>query len=174
MTERPLTISEVLRFANHDFLNQLHLIQMNLDLQRIDEAKIIIQDISNQCKMLSSLNNLQLPQTVEWIQTFSWRFPAIQMMLTCDISATQDVQLDEVIVQYLENTVIHVYDHLDPYTEQQLQVEIESDAEKFWLTFHLQGKWEAPRFNKEVTNLNVQTYAETNTSWKYILSLELE
>lgn len=39
MTVSKLTVSEALRFANHDYLNQFHLIQMNLDLGRVDEAK---------------------------------------------------------------------------------------------------------------------------------------
>ena len=39
MMEQSLTVREVLRYANHDFLNHLHLIKMNLDLGRIEEAK---------------------------------------------------------------------------------------------------------------------------------------
>lgn len=34
-----LSVSEILRAANHDFINQLQLIKMNLDLNRIDDAK---------------------------------------------------------------------------------------------------------------------------------------
>ena len=64
MTEQPLTISEVLRFANHDFLNHLHLIQMNLDLNRIEEAKAIIEDISEHCKMRSNVIKTALPAKV--------------------------------------------------------------------------------------------------------------
>ena len=47
MMEQPLTVNEVLRYANHDFLNQLHLIQMNFDLGRVEEAKMIINEISD-------------------------------------------------------------------------------------------------------------------------------
>ncbi|UZM98521.1 Spo0B domain-containing protein [Lysinibacillus sp. MHQ-1] len=43
MNNQSLTISEVLRFANHDFVNQLQLIRMNLDLGRVDESKELIQ-----------------------------------------------------------------------------------------------------------------------------------
>lgn len=39
MNNQSLTISEVLRFANHDYVNQLQLIRMNLDLGRIEESK---------------------------------------------------------------------------------------------------------------------------------------
>ena len=85
MIKKPLTVSDVLRYANHDFLNQLHLIQMNLDLQRVEEAKMIIQEVSDHCKMLSNVNRLQLPKTVEWFQTFNWRYPALQMRLTSDV-----------------------------------------------------------------------------------------
>ena len=39
-----LTVNEILRAANHDFINQLQLIKMNLDLNRIDDAKKIIEN----------------------------------------------------------------------------------------------------------------------------------
>jgi stage 0 sporulation protein B (sporulation initiation phosphotransferase) len=174
MIEKPLTVSDVLRYANHDFLNQLHLIQMNLDLQRVEEAKMIIQEVSDHCKMLSNVNRLQLPKTVEWLQTVNWRYPALQMRLTSDVSAHTDIKFDQAIVQYLENTVIHVYDHLDPFIEQQLQMDIESNAERFQLTFHLTGKWDVPQFNTEVNYLDVHTYEQTNESWNYVLSAKKE
>ena len=174
MTEQPLTISEVLRFANHDFLNHLHLIQMNLDLDRIEEAKAIIENISEHCKMLSNVNKLQLPLTVEWLQTFAWRFPAIQVVLRSHVDAAANSELDVDIVQYLENTIIHVYDHLDPYTEQQLHMAIETNVDELIITFHLQGKWQAPQFNKKVNHLTIQTIEETNESWKFVLNANKE
>lgn len=81
---------------------------------------------------------------------------------------------DEQIVEYLEKTVIHVYDSLDPFTEHELTIQIESNELAFHLTFELIGKWDCHLFEHEVTNLTVQTYEQTTNQWKYALSIEQE
>ena len=55
MNNQSLTISEVLRFANHDYVNQLQLIRMNLDLGRIDESKNLFKSIQSNYKYFLSL-----------------------------------------------------------------------------------------------------------------------
>lgn len=166
---KSLTVSEALRFANHDFLNELHLIQMYLDLQHVDEAKRLIQTIAEQSKMLSNVNKLGLPMTIEWLQTVSWRYPAWQVTLNSNVQQAVNEALDAEIVQYLENTVIQLHQVLDPYTEQVLKITLESDAERFLLHVHFVGQWEATQLNKE-TKLTVQTIEETTSSWHFILS----
>jgi stage 0 sporulation protein B (sporulation initiation phosphotransferase) len=171
MTVSNLSVSEALRYANHDFLNHLHLIQMNLDLQRVDDAKKVIEQLSEHCKILSNVSRLMLPQTVEWLQTVNWRYPALQMQMTSDVLAPVNVKYDEIIVQYLENTIIHVYDVLDPYEEQQLQLNIEASDKECQISFHLKGKWKQSRFLTEQNILNVETLEETNTTWKYVIHI---
>ena len=168
--DKPLTVSEALRFANHDFLNQLHLIQMYLDLQRVDEAKKLIQQIAEQSKMLSNVNKLGLPKTIEWLQTVSWRYPAWQVTLNSDVQQAADALLDSHIVQYLENTVIHLDKALDPYTEQALCITVECHAGSFLIEVQFSGQWEAVQFNNKETKLTVHVLEETNNSWHFILS----
>lgn len=174
MTVSTLTVSEALRYANHDYLNQLHLIQMNLDLGRVEDAKKVIFEQSEYCKMLSNINRLQLINTIEWLHTIQWRYPAFQLQMTSDVSAPIHTKYDEAIVQYLENTIIHVYDALDPYEEHQLQLNIEAEENKWTILVHLTGKWEQFPFSIEQTIFNVDTYEQTNTSWKYVLHMHEE
>lgn len=174
MTVPKLTVNEVLRYANHDFLNYIHLIQMNLDLERVDEAKKVIKQLSEQCKMLSNVNRLKLPKTLEWLQTLNWRYPALQMQMTSQVLNAVNIKYDEAIVQYLEKTIIHVYDGLDPYEEQELQLNIEANEKDCHITFHLKGKWQHSCFSTEHTIFNVETYEETETSWKYALHIHEE
>ncbi|SOC02510.1 stage 0 sporulation protein B (sporulation initiation phosphotransferase) [Ureibacillus xyleni] len=170
-----LSNSEVIRFANHDFMNHLQLIKMYLELDKVEDAKKAIENISESCKTLSNINKLKLPKTVEWLQTFQWRFPSIEYTLKSLVEHPVNMKKDEQIVEYLEKTVIHVYDHLDPYTEQQLLIEIESNENDFKLMFDLRGNWEAQLFTQqELPNMKVQTYEQTNQHWKYVLSLEQE
>lgn len=175
MTGQPLTISEVLRFANHDFLNQLQLIKMNLDLGRVEESKKIIEQISEQCKVNSNINKLQLPKTVEWLQTLHWRYPAFQIEVKCNVTAPVEILKDEFIVDYLEKTVIHVNDHLDPYTEQLLTIDIDSSQELFKLIFDLKGKWESELFqNQALGSMKIEIMEQTDISWNYVLTFEQE
>lgn len=45
-----LSVNEVLRFANHDYMNQLQLIKMNLDLGRVEESKKLLSKFLNNVK----------------------------------------------------------------------------------------------------------------------------
>ena len=175
MNSQSLTISEVLRFANHDYVNQLQLIRMNLDLGRIDESKKLIQNFSEQLRVLSSINRLQLPQTMEWLQTASWRYPSLPMKISGEISKPVTNDIDEAVVEYLNKTVIHVYDTLDPFTEQSLAIDVRVEDDIFAVTFTLNGLWSADAFTeKGLKQFDIQTVEETNTSWIYVLSASRE
>lgn len=169
VTKSKLSVNEILRYANHDFLNHLHLIGMNLDLGRVESAKEIIGQLSTECQMLSHINKIGIPNTIEWLGTLKWRYPAIQVTVTSNVIEALNEQFDLAIVQYLEETIIHVYDRLDAFTEQSLQIEIEGSANAFKFLFHLQGKWDAPHFDKEIDGLHIEKIEETESSWKYVI-----
>lgn len=171
MTKRPISITEVLGYANHDFVNYLHLIRMNLDLGRVDEAKEIIRDVSENYRLLSNINRLQLPQTSEWLHTCRWRFRALQVSIHCNVETPVTIVIDDALVQYLEKTVIHVYDHLDPFTEQRLHIDIKANDKSFSLKFDLKGLWDTTVFQVNAANkFDVQTIEETTESWVYELN----
>lgn len=175
MNSQSLTISEVLRFANHDYVNQLQLIRMNLDLGRIDESKKLIQDYSEQLRVLSNINRLQLPQTMEWLQTASWRYPSLPMKIRGEIKKPVTNNIDEAVVEYLNKTVMHVYGTLDPFTDQSLAIDVRVEDDTFVLTFTLNGQWSAEAFTeKGLKQFDIQTVKETNTSWKYVMSASRE
>ena len=112
---------------------------------------------------------------MEWLQTIQWRFPVFQVTLNINVTEAVDMKYDDQIVEYLEKTVIHVYDNLDPFTEQQLFIDIQSN-DSFELLFELKGNWEVKDcfIQENIRKLQVQTYEETNQHWKYVLSLEQE
>ena len=175
MNSQSLTISEVLRFANHDYVNQLQLIRMNLDLGRIDESKKLIQNYSEQLRVLSSINRLQLPQTMDWLQTASWRYPSLPMKISGEIKKPVTNDIDAAVVAYLTKTVLHVYDTLDPFTEQILALDVRVEDDTFAVTFTLNGLWSADAFTeKGLKQFDIQTVEETNTSWLYVLSASRE
>ena len=170
MVEQSLTIREVLRYANHDFLNHLHIIKMNLDLGRIEEAKALIGEIAIQCKNSSSLNKIGLPKTIEFLQTLKWRHPEFQTVLSSNVREAFNEQWDEHIVQYLEKTIIHMYNRLDVFSEQHLQIDIVGAADEFKITVHFTGQFDkAPDFNKQSDAFHIETLEQTTTSWKFVM-----
>lgn len=170
MMEQSLTIREVLRYANHDFLNHLHVIKMNLDLGRIEEAKALIDEIAIQCKDCSALNKIGLPKTIEFLQTLKWRHPEFHTVLSSNVREALNEQWDEQIVQYLEKTIIHMYDRLDVFSEQQLQIDVAGATDEFEITVHFTGQFDkAPDFNKELDAFHIKTLEQTTTSWKFVM-----
>lgn len=175
MNNQSLTISEVLRFANHDYVNQLQLIRMNLDLGRIEESKKLIQHYSEQLQVFSILNRLQLPQTIEWLQTAGWRYPSLAWKLSGEIKKPVTNDIDQEVVDYLNKTVMHVYDTLDPFTEQILTLDVRVDDHTFAVTFTLNGLWSADAFTeKGLKQFDIQTIEQTTTRWQYVLSAKRE
>ena len=166
-----LTLQEVLRHSNHDLLNHLHLIQMNLDLNRVDEAKRIIDDIAISCKMFSMTNKLGLTKTALWIQMFKWRYPAIMLQLYCDIESPVEQIWDETIEQYLEKTIIHLYEKLDPFEEHAMTFHITSKDNHFAMIVHLTGHWEAEEIKMD-SNLHVQLHEWSSRSCRFEISLK--
>ena len=166
-----LTLQEVLRNSNHDLLNHLLLIRMNLDLNRVDEAKKIIHDIAESCKMFSVTNNLGLTNTALWIQMFKWRYPAIMLQLHCDIESPVDPIWDEAIEQYLEKTIIHIYDKLDPFEEQIMKMYISSTEDRFSIIVHLLGHWAAKELKMD-SKLHIQWHEWSDRSCRFEISLK--
>lgn len=162
-----LTVKDVLRFANHDFLNHLHLIKMNLDLGRIEEAKELINEISEQCQNFSGIGKIGLPKTVEFLQTLKWRYPEFHITLSSDIAEALEEQWDELIVQYLEETIIHVHKRLDVFSEQYMTIDVISAADAWKVTVHFTGHFtEIPHFHTETDACYMETLEQTEVSFK--------
>jgi stage 0 sporulation protein B (sporulation initiation phosphotransferase) len=65
-------VVEALRHARHDWMNDLQLIKGNLDLDRVERAKQVIEEMVLVAQNESKLSNLKLPLLAEWILTYNW------------------------------------------------------------------------------------------------------
>ena len=65
-------IIEVLRHSRHDWLNKLQLIKGNLDLNRIDRAKAIIDEIVIETQHETKLSNLHIPLFASLLIRANW------------------------------------------------------------------------------------------------------
>lgn len=70
--EKEWNIIEVLRHSRHDWLNKLQIIKGNLDLNRIDRAKAIIDDIIIEAQNETKLSNLHVPIFASLLLKANW------------------------------------------------------------------------------------------------------
>lgn len=168
--KKELSIPEIIRHLNHEFLNKVNLIQMYIDLGKIEESKKIIRDMAEHCKVVSNIHQLKCPKLITWIETFTFNFPAIRFKIKSNVKQPIPIQLDEKIEEYLNRSVCHVYEEIDPYMEHNLTLTIDSDKDQFAIHFDLNGNWNAPKFNtKNIEDFIVETFEETNQTWKFVI-----
>ncbi len=63
---------DVLEHSRHDWLNKLQLIKGNIALNRIDRAKMIIEEIVIEAQNETKLTNLRLRNLAGLFMTFNW------------------------------------------------------------------------------------------------------
>ena len=77
--EKEWNIVEVLRHTRHDWLNRLQLIKGNLDLDRVDRAKNIIDEIIIESQQESKLSNLHMPIFASLLLKANWENHLFQL-----------------------------------------------------------------------------------------------
>lgn len=70
--EKDWDIIKVLRHSRHDWLNKLQLIKGNLDLNRIDRVKAVIDDIVIEAQHETKLSNLPIPCFASLLLKANW------------------------------------------------------------------------------------------------------
>ena len=96
-----LTVAQSLRHARHDFLNELQMIKLNLDLGRTDRAQALIRTYAEAAMHQSRLSALSMPETEEWLLTAGWRFPELRLAVFCEAMRAPR-ELDAALSKWLE------------------------------------------------------------------------
>lgn len=169
MTGQPLSVNEVLRFMNHDFLNQLQLIKTNLALENVEEANHVVTNISTKCSQFFQINGLNSEQLVEWLHTCEWRFPSINITMESDISDSSLVEWDVPLRDYLESTLQHVCESIDPMIDQSCTIHVNSSKNNLVIEVELNGKWCSTPFETPIytTDLVVTHEHYSDILWRY-------
>jgi len=141
MNEKQITITEALRFARHDFMNQLQLIRMNLELGRIDDAKTVIDAYASRMMELAELNKLGLPKLYEWIQTAPWKYPGLNPEFSCK-GEKVDERFDSPAAILLDKLFGELNNRLNPYDELECQVVITAVSGVFTMGITVLGRIE--------------------------------
>ncbi|RLQ92001.1 Spo0B domain-containing protein [Planomicrobium sp. Y74] len=101
-----ITVAQALRHARHDFLNELQLIQMKLDLGRGQDVKSIIRSRAEAAVQLNKLSALKMPAAEHWLLTAEWRFPEFRFHLECLAQAgitTKDAAFADWLEQFFSS-----------------------------------------------------------------------
>lgn len=126
MRKEQLTVAEALKFARHDFLNELQLILMHIDFGDTPKARQAIMNTTDKMKQVSKLYSLGLPKTEQWLMTFDWVYIAFQKRLSCTIERGNRKVNDVEVVAYLERVFQDVEEVLDPASEYEVQIDVQA------------------------------------------------
>ena len=138
--EETITVAQSLRHACHDFLNELQLIKMNLDLGRLQEAQEIIRSHAEAAMHASRLSDIGLPLTEEWLLTANWRFPGFNFHVECS-AAKAPTHLDAAFRLFLESFVEAAKGRLEPYQAFYGTVSLASSSTLFEMKITCPGNW---------------------------------
>ncbi|MEK4084694.1 stage 0 sporulation protein B (sporulation initiation phosphotransferase) [Paenisporosarcina quisquiliarum] len=177
MDHSEITLNEVLRHTMHDFLNNMHILQMNLDMGKPEEARALIQKYSQKCNQFFDINNIGLYKTNEWLQTFGIKYNQLTLDVQTSLLNRKAEKYDDALKDYLNRFVQAIYPHFRGYQEQLLKVHIISD-EFLEILIDIRGDWSNNKWQDELTGelfqLHILETTDNSIKVKLIASGRLE
>ncbi|WP_110927077.1 Spo0B C-terminal domain-containing protein [Bacillus massiliglaciei] len=138
--EKKWTTVDVLRQSRHDWLNKIQIIKGNLELNKLDRVKGIIDEIIMEAQQEARLSNLEMPRFVELLLTANWQQSSFQ----CDYEVVDMIEgskeLDEMIASWTSGYFNILAEQLDCHIENVLTISIFKNEGNGRWDFHLQGK----------------------------------
>ena len=162
MDHNEITVNEILRHLMHDFLNQMHLIQMNIDMGKPDEAKKLVRKYSQKCSQFFEINNVGLCETNEWLQTATWIYKNLTIEVNATLLNREAQKYDSPLKDYLERFVEAIYPLLRGYQEQVLRVHLNSN-DILEIQVELNGEWSSYTWIDESFKGLLRVEKEKNT-----------
>ena len=170
MENDKLTMAKALKFARHDFLNELQLILLYIDLGQLPEAKQKILETTDCMRQIAMLERLGLPNTEIWLATFDWTHGVFSKTLTCDIgSGIREVD-DALVANYLEQLFKEAETTIDPASDYETRIDVKASSTNWSITITVNGamnnKLPAP---KATGSFTVQETISQN-QWMFTIS----
>lgn len=134
-----MTIAKALKFSRHDFLNELQLILLNIDLGKWPEAKNALLSATDKMQQVSKLEKLRMPATELWISTFDWVHTVFSKTLHCDIIVGKRLADDEKVAQMLEQAVSDITRAVDPFHECMMEIQVNATESEWEIRLNLKG-----------------------------------
>ena len=147
MTKAELSIMDVLKRARHDYLNELQIILMHIDLDNGVQAKQKIISITDDMRHYSKLEKLRMPALEQWLTTFEWLYSSFHKRLICDIETSIKSVKEEELIFWLQSLFNEVENVVNPISEYNVTFTINVSKDSWSLDITVKG--ELP--NKEIT-----------------------
>ena len=137
--EKEWDIVEVLRHSRHDWLNRLQLIKGNLDLNRIDRAKAVIDEIIIEAQHESKLTNLKMPLFASLLLKSNWENPSFKL----EYEVLQDPEAYQINEEQMTNWTCLLFQYLndaiEAFQENHLSITIDPQSKGIRFFFDFSG-----------------------------------
>ncbi|WP_163101803.1 Spo0B C-terminal domain-containing protein [Peribacillus alkalitolerans] len=152
MEKKQWTTIDLLRYSRHDWLNKMQLIKGNLDLNKPDRARLIMEEIILEANNEARLSSLDMPNMAELLLTANWmeysysvEFEVIGIDHGCQSA-------DENISRWTSRFLNKLSTSLSLLHENTLKITIMQIEGKIRFSFDIQGKIE--KNNELLLHLN--------------------
>ncbi|WP_285765532.1 Spo0B domain-containing protein [Peribacillus sp. SI8-4] len=136
------TTIETLRQTRHDWLNKIQIIKGNLELNRIDRVKGIIDEIIIETQNEARLSSLNLPKFTEMLLTSNWNNGSFYCEYEIIDVFQGSADVDELMYRWTTDYFTILDKSLDPAFENVLSVSMgKKQMDSMRCSFHLQGKF---------------------------------
>jgi stage 0 sporulation protein B (sporulation initiation phosphotransferase) len=137
--EKEWDIIEVLRHSRHDWLNKLQLIKGNLDLNRLDRAKTVIDEIVMEAQHETKLSNLKMPQFAALLLKSNWVNPSFQLEYEILDDSVVCLINDSLLADWTGTFFNYLNKSVDVFQENHLSITIELQTEGIRFFFDFSG-----------------------------------
>ena len=170
MGNSKLTTAEALKFARHDFLNELQLVLLYIDLDKLPEAKQKIFEATDRMREVALLERLGLPAVETWLTTFDWLYSSFSKTMTCTIASGIREADDMEVVTYLERIFSEAEKALDPTSEYETQIDVQASAIRWSITITMHGQMENRRPAPKADGNFMVTETSSQNQWTFTIS----
>ncbi|MEK5039086.1 Spo0B domain-containing protein [Sporosarcina sp. FSL K6-3457] len=146
-----LTLIQALKFARHDFLNELQLILLYIDLGKLPEAKQKIMETTDAMRQVAMLERLGLPAVETWLVTFDWMYSVFPKTITSAITSGIREADDEAVAAYLEQVFCIAEKMVDPTSDYEAQIDVKATSTSWSITVTVDGAMDQMLAAPEVT-----------------------
>jgi stage 0 sporulation protein B (sporulation initiation phosphotransferase) len=137
--EKDWDIVKVLRHSRHDWLNRLQLIKGNLDLNRIDRARAVIDEIVIETQNEAKLSNLHLPLFASLLLKSNWENPSFKIEYEV-LQDTGILQINDVLLTNWTTLFFSCLNEaIEAFQENHLLITIDPQAKGIRFFFDFSG-----------------------------------
>lgn len=135
-----IEINDLLRTINHDALNRLQVMQMNLDLGRTEEVRRLIEEYSLRCQHFFRLNNVGFKKTNNWLETIHMHHPELKATYEVVGNRKATVEQDEEMVFMFQAFTAQMKERFIGYHDQLMHVVFSMDT-PLHISIQFVGNW---------------------------------